>query len=231
MRLSKNIIILCAIACMALLRSTDCKAQDLTPYNVVEKAGLYFDMVVEGEDTLYYDCLKPAKVVGKLPKQKGRDWKKYYRLVYNFSQMWPYAQAAKKIVERTDSTLAADNLTGNKRVRYITSVQDELFDLFEKQVRKMTISQGVLLMKLIDRQVGKTSYLIIKDYKNGAAAGFWQMIAKIYDSDLKKPYDPEGDDALVEELIKLWEADDFDYLYYHLFWEYPKKPEIPEKYR
>lgn len=226
----KNIAL---VTVLALVGGFGLRAQEvLTPYNVVRQAGLYEDGVEDEDGTMmYFDYLKPAKVVSKLPKQKGRDWKKYYRLVYNFSQMWPYAKAAERIVATTDSTIVADGLKGVKREQYVGKVQDELFELFEDKVRKMTVSQGVLLMKLIDRQVGKTSYLIIKDYKSGMAAGFWQMIAKMFDSDLKKPYDPKGDDALTEELIKLYESGEFDYLYYHLFWEYPKPVEIPEKYR
>ena len=86
-------------------------------------------------------------------------------------------------------------------------------------------------MKLIDREVGKSSFNIIKYYKNGMAAGFWQGIAKLFGSDLKKPYDPEGEDAVTEELVQKWESGEFEGLYYTLFWEYPPDTEIPSKYR
>ena len=95
----------------------------------------------------------------------------------------------------------------------------------------MTISQGKLLMKLIDREVGKSSYMIIKDFKNSLTAGFWQGIAKLFGSDLKKPYDPEGEDAKVEELVKIWEAGDFPAFYFSLFWKDPPEVIIPEKFR
>ena len=112
----------------------------------------------------------------------------------------------------------------------MNKVQKELFDVFESQMRNMTVSQGALLMKLIDREVGKSSYNIIKDYKNGMAAGFWQGIAKIFGTDLKKPYDPEGEDALTEELVKIWEAGDFQAFYFAIFWKDPPVLPIPEKY-
>ena len=85
-------------------------------------------------------------------------------------------------------------------------------------------------MKLIDRETGKTSYSIIKEYKSGITAGFWQGVAKLFGSDMKKPYDPEGDDIQVEELVKIWEAGDFPALYYSLFWKEPPVVKIPEKY-
>lgn len=185
---------------------------------------------IEGRDTVYIGELPAARVYSRLPRQKGRDWRKYYRLVYNFSKVYPYAIIARHLVEEADSTIAADNLRRGKRERYINSVQNELFETFEEPMKNLTVSQGALLMKLIDREVGKSSYNIIKDYKSRMAAGFWQGIAKLFGSDLKAPYDPDGEDRQTEELVKIWEDGEFEGLYYSLFWEYPKLPEIPSKY-
>ena len=186
--------------------------------------------IVEGKDTIYIDHINPSKVYSRLPKQKGREWIKYYRLVHNFSKAYPYALVARKLVQEADSTIAADKLKRVKREQYIAKVQKELFDVFESQMRSMTVSQGALLMKLIDREVGKSSYDIIKDYKNGMAAKFWQGIAKMFGSDLKKPYDPEGEDALTEELVHIWDAGDFQAFYFAIFWKDPPELPIPEKY-
>ena len=109
-------------------------------------------------------------------------------------------------------------------------MQDELLEVFEGQMRKLTVSQGALIMKLIDREVGKSSYNIIKGYKSGVTASFWQGIAKVFGSDLKAPYDPEGEDEMTEELVKLWEAGEFEGLYYSLFWKWPPTVDIPSKY-
>ncbi len=185
---------------------------------------------VEGEDTIYYDTITASKVYSRIPKQKGREWRKYYRLVHNFSKAYPYALVAKRLVIEADSTIAADRLKGAKRERYINGVQKELFEVFEGQMRNLTVSQGALIMKLVDREVGKSSYNIIKGYKSGITAGFWQGIAKIFGSDLKKPYDPEGEDLETEELVKIWEAGDFPALYWSLFWKDPPVMPIPEKY-
>lgn len=188
------------------------------------------DYIVENGDTIYLGTIRPSKVYSRLPKQKGRRWRKYYRLVYNFSKAYPYALVARKLVQEADSTIAADNLRWAKRERYIAGVQKELFDVFESQMRNMTVSQGALLMKLIDREVGKSSYNIIKGYKSGIAAAFWQGIAKIFGTDLKKPYDPEGDDRLTEELVQIWDAGDFQSFYFSLFGKNPPVMPIPEKY-
>ena len=186
--------------------------------------------IVDGKDTIYIDNITASKVYSRLPKQKGREWRKYYRLVHNFSKSYPYALVARKLVQEADSTIAADNLKWAKRDKYVNKVQKELFDVFEGQMRNLTVSQGALLMKLVDREVGKSSYDIIKDYKNGIAAGFWQGIAKIFGTDLKKPYDPEGEDKLTEELVKIWDAGDFQAFYFAIFWQDPPVMPIPEKY-
>ena len=191
----------------------------------------YLHYIIEGKDTIYVDQIKASKVYSRLPKQKGRAWRKYYRLVHNFSKTYPYALAARNIVARADQNIADNNLKRLKRDRYIDNIQDELFEVFEEPLRNLTISQGALLMKLIDREIGKSSYLIIKDYKNTIAAKFWQGVAQLFGSDLKKPYDPEGEDKKTEELVKIWEEGDFDALYFSLFWKDPPKVEIPSKYR
>lgn len=196
-----------------------------------QEKGEYMPYIVNGKDTTYVGELPAARVYEKLPKQKGREWRRYYRLVHNFSKVYPYALASKKLVAETDSTIAARGLKRGKREQYINEKQAELFEMFEQPMRNLTVSQGALLMKLIDREVGKSSYLIIRDYKNRMAAGFWQGIAKLFGSDLKKPYDPDGEDAPTEELVQKWESGEFEGLYYSLFWEYPPVVEIPEKYR
>mgnify|MGYP003321660310 FL=1 len=86
-------------------------------------------------------------------------------------------------------------------------------------MRGLTLSQGKLLLKLLDRELGQTSFYVIKNYRGGAAAGFWQGIAKLFGSDLKKPYDKFGEDKVVEELVQMYHNGVFDYLYYSMFFK------------
>lgn len=218
------IIASASIILASLIFCGECRAQE-------KNKGEMMEYIIEGKDTIYIDNIRASKVYSRVPRMKGREWRKYYRLVHNFSKTYPYAIVARKLVAEADSTIAADKLKRVKRDRYINQVQEELFSVFESQMRSLTVSQGALLMKLIDREVGKSSYSIIKDYKNGMAAGFWQGIAKIFGSDLKKPYDPEGEDKATEELVELWESGDFPAFYWSLFWKDPPEMPIPEKYR
>ena len=207
MKISLRHILLIICMTFCAMPAMHCHAQDR---NVM-------GYIIEGKDTIYVDEIQASKVYSRLPKQKGRDWRKYYRLVHNFSKAYPYALVARKLVIEADSTIAADKLKGAKREKYINKVQKELFRVFEGQMRNLTVSQGALIMKLVDREVGKSSYNIIKGYKSGMTAGFWQGVAKMFGSDLKKPYDPEGEDRQTEGLVKIWEAGDFPAFYWSLF--------------
>ncbi len=204
------------------------KTEKLTPQQHRSQL-MHYRLDDEG-DTVFVDMLQAARIYDKLPRQKGNEWRRFYKLVYNFNKVYPYALVARKLVERADSTIEADNLKNNKKDKFITEIQHELFSAFEGQMRNFNISQAALLIRLINREVGKSSYLIIKDYKNGAAAGFWQGVAKICGTSLKNSYDPENADQETEELVEMWENGEFDGLYYSLFGEFPTRPDIPSKY-
>lgn len=180
-------------------------------------------------DTVYLDLLNPSRISLR-GNRRGKDWRRYYRLVWNFSKTYPYALVARRLIQRADSTFEKDDFSKKQRDKYVNALQKELFNAFEEPMRHMTISQGQLLMKLIDREVGKSSYSIIREYKNRIAAGFWQGVAKIFGSDMKKHYDPDGDDRAVEELVRKWDSGEFQALYFSIFGEYPKDVEIPSKY-
>lgn len=177
--------------------------------------------IIEG-DTLYYDVLNPSWIFPKGRKQKGKDWRKYYRLVHNFGKAYPYALAAKDLVAEVDSTIEVSHFNRIQKEKYIAEKQKQLFNSFEDKMKHMTISQGALLIKLIDREVGKAGYYIIKDYKSGITATFWQGVAKLFKNDLKSHYDPLGEDASTEHLIQIWELGLYPELYFSIFGKYPE---------
>ena len=195
------------------------------------RTGGYLAYSVENGDTTYYDTIDPVWVFAKSPVGKKKDWRKYYRLVYNFARVYPYALAAGRLDQVADSTIQAEKMGRLKKDKYVAGIQKDLFKDFEGALRGMTISQGALLLKLIDRESGKTSYTIIKEYKSGIAAGFWNGIAKLFDNTLKASYDPEGADKDTEELIEKWNDGTFPALYYSIFFEAPPDVYVPDKYK
>ena len=191
----------------------------------------YLTYKVENGDTTYFDSLDPVWIWGRgKGKMSEKDWKKYYKTVWRFARVYPYALAAGRLQEIVDSTITAGNYGRMKKDRYIAQVQKELFVDFESGLRKMTISQGAILLKLIDRETGQSPYTIIKEYKSGAAAGFWNGIAHLFDNDMRTNYDPEGEDKDLEELCQRWADGTFRELYWSIFWEEPPKVDIPAYY-
>lgn len=189
----------------------------------------YLGYIVEDGDTVYYSTINPSWVFPKGYKTSNSEIRKYYKLVYNFSKAYPYALYAKDLAQQVDKHIAENELRRAKKDKYINQVQDMLFEAFESNLRSMTISQGKLLVRLVDRELGRTSYVIIKEYKSGMAAGFWQGVAKLFKQDLKSSYDPEGEDRITEYLIEKWEAGQFDALYYSIFRKMPKYPDLESK--
>lgn len=192
--------------------------------------GTFLRMKVENGDTTYFDNLPPVWIYSRGVKGNDKQWRKYYKLVYRFARVYPYAEASGGLRRIVDSTIAANNYNKFQREQYINKVQKDLFKDFEGALRHMTITQGALLLKLIDRETGMPPYTVIKEYKSGAAAGFWQAVAKLFENDLKSKYDPEGEDRDTEELVQIWKAGAFRNLYWSVFWEDPPEIVVPEKY-
>lgn len=188
--------------------------------------GTKMNYIVSGKDTMYLSEIAAARIYEKKPRKKGKQWRQYYKLVYNFAKVYPYALAAKDIVWQVDSTIKKDKLKYVKKDRYVGAVVKDLFHTYEKPLRNLTINQGGLLMKLIDRECGILPYDIIKEFKNSYAAVFWQGIARMFSNNLKKHYDPKGEDKMVEELVKQWENGTFERTYFEIFGEFPQNIEL-----
>jgi len=173
---------------------------------------------VEGRDTVYQIKLRDTYLFSwPEEKKKGRAWRDFYRLVYNFRKAYPYALIAKEKFGIADSVLNSRKFTSKQRTKYIKDFEKNLFKDFEKPLRKMTITQGGLLLKLIDREIGQSSYQVIKEYRGGFNAIFWQGVARIFGSDLKRPYDKFGEDKITEDLVIMYQNGTFEDLYYSIF--------------
>lgn len=197
---------------------------------VALQGGGFLHYLIEDGDTVYIDNIQPVWCFPKGVKPKAMDWRRYYKLIYNFNKVYPYALLGRRLVQEVDFNIAAKDMNRLQKEHYITQMQWELLHDFEDAVRHMTISQGKLLVRLVDREIGKSSFQIVKDYKNGLAAGFWQGVAKLFGQNLKTRYDPQGEDRLTEFLIQKWERGEFDALYFSVFMEMPKRTVIPSKY-
>ena len=219
------------ISLVCLLAGAGAFAQTQEGLDAVRRAsrpltGTPMEFRVEDGDTTFLDVLDPIWVFPRGRRMASNDWRKYYKTVYHFNKVYPYALVGRKMMAQVDSTIAADVTKRSQRSAYIHDVERELLRIFEKDIRSMTITQGLILCRLVDRECGMNPYTIIKTYVSGFAAGFWQLVAKLFSQDLKASYDPTGKDAQLEELVRIWDSGQWDSFYYSIFMEYPKKTVI-----
>jgi hypothetical protein len=149
--------------------------------------------------------IKEVTVMAPPRFAKKSDFRKYERLVNNLKRVYPYAVIVRSRLNQVNEAMKNIN-TEKERKDYMRSVEKDVFAEYEDDMREMTITQGRLLIKLIDRETQNTSYTLIKDYRGKLAAAFWQGIARIFGTNLKEEYDPYGDDSLIESIILEIEA-------------------------
>ena len=133
-----------------------------------------------------------VKIVDSRIFKSQADRDNYNRLVYNVKKVWPYAQFAGDRYEQLQRDLA---LTGDKKKQkeLISACNDQIKDLFKREIENMTISQGEVLIKLIDRQTNNTSYELVKQLKGGVDAFMMQSVARLFGHNLKETYDADQD--------------------------------------
>jgi hypothetical protein len=171
------------------------------------------EFIPEYGDTVYIESLPSVRVYHW---KKKKDYRNFRRTVYNLKKVYPYTQIAKsKLLELEAKYQLADSDREKKTIA--KQLEKELFSEFEAPLRNLTISQGRMLIKLIDRETGKTSYSVLKEFKGGFKAAFWQGVAKLFGNNLKTPYDRYGEDKTLEELVRMCEDGTFDEVYYSMF--------------
>ncbi|WP_299578235.1 DUF4294 domain-containing protein [uncultured Sunxiuqinia sp.] len=171
-----------------------------------EPDSLYWLEGVESNgDTLPHQNLEEIPVFPKLKFKNHRYEKRYYRLERKVKKVYPYATKAAELLDKYEAEYLAA-ATEKERRKYVKQVEKELFDQYGSELKKLTISEGRILIKLIDRQTGHTSYELIKDLKGGLVAFFWQGVARLFGNDLKEEYDPVIEDLLIEQIILRIEA-------------------------
>ena len=193
--------------------------------------GYIMPYVINGKDTVFVDDITPAVVS---PRKKGmskRQWRAYYKRVHNFSKAYPYATFIAGVIKQTDSIFLADNYTKSQQDRYLENLKKDLLKECEPVFRNLTLAQGLMTIRLIDREVGMTPYYILKQYLSSPTAVFWQAFARLFSGNLKQPYDRFGEDRDLEELVNIWEQGKFDRLYFSIFGRSRPTIYIPERFR
>jgi hypothetical protein len=159
-----------------------------------------------GQDTLLFRTLDEVSVIAS-HRRKGkyyRNTRKYLRTVRNIRVVYPYAQIVNQKIGEINAKL--ENVSSKKeRRKLIRKEYKSMMKDYKAPLMKMKISQGKLLMKLIDRETGSTSYTHLKELKGSMNAFFWQTVALMFGSSLKSEYDPLDKDWMVEEILQRME--------------------------
>lgn len=153
-------------------------------------------------DSLVYVKLKEVNVLAKAPRNKKyyRNSRPYRRTLRNFYLVYPYAYVSNKKIHQINKLLLKEK-NKKRRKKIIRNEYKKIIKLYRKPLMKMKISQGKLLMKLIDRETGNSTYHHLKEMKGSTKAFFWQSIARMFGSNLKAKYDAQGKDWMVEEIF------------------------------
>lgn len=193
---------------LLLAGNTAASAQQDTANSILLSA------VIENGDTIPVAYLEDVWVIDKLPKKWAKKQAEFDRLRRNVYKTYPYAVIAAGVLKDVDEQLA--KIPDKKAQKaYMKSVEKELKKRFKGELEDMTISQGQVLVKLINRQSGRNVFGIIKEVKGGFNAVVYQSVALLFSNNLKKEYDPTGNDRDIEAIVQELEAVNYyKYQYY-----------------
>jgi len=173
-----------------------CKVSFSQNFEKSDSSMILRKVVMEG-DTFYLYSFNQF-TLKEFNSKKDRD--SYIKLVRNVKKVMPYAKLAAFRLQMMD-----DNLnqlpTKRSKKKYIKSTEDAIKDEFIGQLKKLTISQGKLLIKLIHRETGNTTYEILKQYRGSASTMFYGIWARMYNANIDTKYDPIKD-YQIEYIIK-----------------------------
>lgn len=190
MKVIKTILIL-VFTCFMKIQAVD--TIYVNPNNIV------FVRVVEG-DTLLFSNIPELTFYGPRQFKNRFEYRRYYRLVRNVKKAYPYAIMAKRKLDEVN-TVMYQMKSEAERKNYMKQVEKEVREEFEDELKKLTITQGRILIKLIDRETGNTSYDLVKELRGNFSAIFWQTLARIFGSNLKTEFDADGSDKLINEIV------------------------------
>lgn len=162
---------------------------------------LTFATVLDG-DTIPMVRLKPVVIATKWSLLTDKEIRQNQRLIRNVKKVMPYAKEAKRRLQELENELAA--MPARQRKEYTKQVEQEILDEFYDDLEHLTFSQGKVLLKLIDRETGNSSFTLIADVRGKFRASFYNTFARMFGFNMKERYDPKHnkEDALLEKVAR-----------------------------
>lgn len=185
-----------ALAQTSLIGDAEEKVIDIPKNGVRTKA-----IVVDG-DTMAVGYLHEVLIVDDRVFKSKEEQNKHRRLIRNVKKVYPYARLAGEKLKQYEAMLAGIQTDAEKK-RIMKRIEADLKSEYKDELENLTVDQGKILLKLIDRETGDTSYELVKELRGSLSAFFWQSLARLFGSDLKAEYDAEGNDKKIEEIVLL----------------------------
>lgn len=157
--------------------------------------------VVYNGDTIEAKMLPEVSVYGIRNGSKLSAYAKWTRLRNAVYVTYPYARKAGAVMNEINAH-NANIASESERKKYIKSREKDLRREFTDPLTNLSIYQGKVLMKLINRETHNNCYEIVKEYKGGLTARLYQTVAFFFGTSLKQAYDPNGDDAEIEKIVQ-----------------------------
>ena len=162
--------------------------------------GYMVPAIIDKGDTIPAFYMRTVYVFKPLVFKNKKQQKSYNRLVHNVKKTLPIAKEVNRAIIETYEYL--QTLPDEKaREKHLRMVEKGVKEQYTPRLKKLTFSQGKLLIKLINRETDSSSYELVKAFLGPFKAGFYQSFAAIFGASLKKEYHPEGEDALIEQIV------------------------------
>jgi hypothetical protein len=152
------------------------------------------------EDSMLSVSLDEAVVIAKAGNYK-KFRQRYLKTEKKVLKVYPYAKAAGELMQGYEAEMKRLK-TDRERKKYLEKAEEELIREFEGDIKNMTISEGLILIKLIDRETGDSSYDLIKELRGSFNAFVWQSLARLFGTNLKEEYDPVDEDRIIEDIVQ-----------------------------
>lgn len=156
---------------------------------------------IENGDTIPIINLDVLEVKALRTWKSRVEYNRYKKLKAKVVKVYPLARlAAKKLIQYSDQLSQVKSK--RKKKKFYKVIEQEMRDEYEGVLRSLTVSEGRILIKLLDRETGNTSYALVKDIRGKFSAYFWQGMARIFGHNLKSKYDAMGEDIEIEFIVQ-----------------------------
>ena len=188
---------ICAVILMLIVVQNHSLAQLAKPRRIV-----CFGVVSADNDTIPMFKLKEVRIVSSRNLLTPEEIRKNKKLIRNAKIVLPYAKMAGSKLYELNSRMVS--MSESERKKFVKAAEKEIESEYADKLKRLTFSQGTLLIKLIDRETGSSSYTLVKELRGSFRAFFYQAFAKVFGYDLKAEYDPVNNkkDNLIERVVR-----------------------------